>query len=157
MKITEEQHLEKDWYKEAKEQTLETLPKFINHLMNDYEHDYGTVCKAISACMLATMSACDKEPQGGITGFQASCIMWELIPKMTLMDMSAGATILTYSDMLYPQYKEKFDKTISRSCFKRLQRLAKKHLKDIKHPIVKAHMQSIVNGVIPFGYKIKDN
>ena len=41
-KISEEQNLKKIWFEEAKEQTIETLPMFINHIMNDYDHDYGT-------------------------------------------------------------------------------------------------------------------
>lgn len=39
IKITEQDHLEKEWYEEAKKQTLETLPQFMNHMLNDYGHD----------------------------------------------------------------------------------------------------------------------
>ena len=31
IKITEEMHVEKEWFEQAREQTLETLPDFINH------------------------------------------------------------------------------------------------------------------------------
>ena len=41
--ITEEMHLEKEWFANAKKQTLETLPAFMNHVLNDYCHDYGTI------------------------------------------------------------------------------------------------------------------
>lgn len=34
--ITEEMHIEKEWLEQAKKQTLETLPDFMNHVMNDY-------------------------------------------------------------------------------------------------------------------------
>ena len=51
--VTEEMRPEKEWFAEAGKQTVETLPAFINHLMGDYEHDYGTVVHAISACAVA--------------------------------------------------------------------------------------------------------
>lgn len=74
IKITEADHLEKEWMLDAKKQTLETLPEFINHLMNDYEHDYGTIVKATAAAMIATFEACEKSEQGGFTGFQVGFI-----------------------------------------------------------------------------------
>ena len=33
---TEEMHLEKEWFEEAGKQTLETLPAFMDHVLNDY-------------------------------------------------------------------------------------------------------------------------
>lgn len=64
--ITEEMHIEKEWREQACQQTLETLPEFIRHLMNDYQHDYGTVCYAIGACAAAAAWAADCEPGGGL-------------------------------------------------------------------------------------------
>ena len=64
--------------------------------------------------------------------------------------------MIDYDDMLYPQYDDKFDKTINTHTFNTLQNEAKKLLEDTAHPVVKAHWQSIVDGVVPFGYKIKD-
>ena len=41
--ITEEMHLEKEWFEQAKKvKTVEELTAFVNHLLNDYNHDYGT-------------------------------------------------------------------------------------------------------------------
>ena len=74
--ITEEMKIHEEWYKQAKEQTLETLPAFLNHLINDYGHDYGTICHAIAAGAIGAAYALERSPQGGITGFQAGCIMW---------------------------------------------------------------------------------
>ena len=74
IKITEADHLENEWLEQAKTQTLETLPEFINHLMNDYEHDYGTSIKATAVAMLATFNACNNSEQGGFTGFQVGFI-----------------------------------------------------------------------------------
>lgn len=155
--ITEEMHLEKEWYKEAGEQTMDTLNSFINHIMNDYEHDYGTVCHAFAACALATIYACDKTEQGGITGFQSSMVMWEIVRQLLYPNNKCGLRMINFDDMLYPQCDYKFDKTINSHSFNTLQNEAKKLLEeDSAHPLVMEHWQSIVDGVVPFGYKIKD-
>lgn len=75
--ITEKDHPEKEWLEEARKQTHETLPKFIDHLMNDYKHDYGTCIKAVSAAMLGTFWAFNR--QEGFTGFQVGFIPWLLM------------------------------------------------------------------------------
>lgn len=154
--ITEEMQLEKEWFKQAREQTLETLPSFINHIMNDYEHDYGTVCHAIGACALAAAWAADKSAQGGITGFQAGFVMWDFIRQWNYTHNTCGMGILDYDNMLYPQYEHKF-KTISEWNWEELQKKAKENLskETNAHPDVIAHWKSIVEGNIPFGYTIE--
>lgn len=161
-KINEERHLEKEWFKEAKEQTIETLPNFINHVMNDYEHDYGTICHAIAACSLAAAWAANKHEQGDITGFQASFVMWDFIKEWMYGSNQSGLRIVDYDDMLYPQYKDKFDKIISKETFECLQKAAQESLDEVKqgreaHPNVIKHWKSIVAGNVPFGYKIKED
>ena len=156
IKITEEENIHNEWYLQAKDQTLESLQGFINHIINDYEHDYGTICHAMSACSIATMWAINKTDQGGITGFQAGAIMWEFIKHWNYTDNKTGMKMVNYDDMLYPQYDFKFQKTISESTWKSIQDVAKNHLEENEtaHPEVIAHWKSIVNGKIPFGYKI---
>lgn len=152
--ITEKDHLEKEWFKEATEQTLETLPKFINHLMNDYEHDYGTSVKAVTAAMLGTFWAFDK--QEGFTGFQVRFIPWMMINKFW-GESEIGRKVIDFDDMLFPQYEDEFRNTISKKLFKRLQERASKFIEEGDlHPDVKKHMESIVAGEVPFGYKLID-
>ena len=160
-KINEEQHLEKIWFKEAREQTIETLPQFINHIMNDYEHDYGTICHALSACALAAAWAANNHEQGGITEFQAGFVMWDFIKNWMYDDNRTGLKIVDYDKILYPQYKNEFDKVISKSVFENLQKVAQENLEEVKqgrevHPDVIKHWESIVAGNVPFGYKIKE-
>lgn len=160
-KINEKQHLEKEWFKEATEQTIETLPKFINHVMNDYEHDYGTICHAVSACALAAAWAANKHKRGGITGFQAGFVMWDFIKEWMYKNNRTALRIVNYDDMLYPQYKEKFDKVITKETFEGIQKAAYENLDRIKngdkaHSDVIKHWESIVAGNVPFGYKIKE-
>ena len=156
IKITEEENIHNEWYLQAKDQTLESLQGFINHIINDYEHDYGTICHAMSACSIATMWAINKTDQGGITGFQAGAIMWEFIKHWNYTDNKTGMKMVNYDDMLYPQYDYKFQKTITESIWRSIQDVANNRLEENKtaHPEVIAHWKSIVNGKIPFGYKI---
>ena len=158
--INEEMHLEKEWFKEAKKQTLETLPAFINHVMNDYEHDYGTVCHAISACALAAAYAaneCDGAC-GGITGFQSGFVMRDFIKEWSYPSNKTALKIVNYDDMLYPQYEHKFQKTMQKETWEGIQKAANEELSaknEYVHPNVVAHWKSIVEGQIPFGYTIK--
>ncbi len=158
IEITEEMHLEKEWFAEAEKQTVETLPEFINHIMNDYEHDYGTICHAISACALATAWAVNASENGCITGFQAGFVMWDFVRQWSYSSNKTGMRILDYDNMLYPQYAEKFEKTIRKDTWEQLQNTAKEKLQDAEgvHPNVVAHWESIVNGVVPFGYIVTD-
>lgn len=150
------------WYADAKTQTFETLPEFIRHVMNDYIHDYGTIVHAIGACCVATAWACNEMPgaQGGITGFQASCVMWDFIRHWMYPGNKCGMRLIDYDDMLFPQYEYKFQKTISKETFENLQKEAAERIKKAEesdttfrpHPDVLAHWKSIANGRAPFGY-----
>lgn len=159
--ITEEMGIHKEWYKEANEQTLDTLMDFINHLMNDYYHDYGTICHAMAASMMATMWAIDHSDRGGITGFQASHVMWQVVRNICYRSNVTGLKITDYDDMLFPQYAYKFDKVMSSEQFAVLQSEAEKRLKENEesehkaHPTVVAHWTAIAAGIPPFGYRIK--
>ena len=153
--ITEKDHPEKEWLEEARKQTHETLPKFIDHLMNDYEHDYGTCIKAVSAAMLGTFWAFNR--QEGFTGFQVGFIPWLLMGEFW-GNSEVGRRVINYDDMLYPQYQNKFEKTINQSQFSKLQKKASERLAESTsmHPSVRKHMESIIAGTIPFGYKLSE-
>lgn len=158
-KITENDHLENEWYEQAKKQTLDSLPGFMKHVLNDYEHDYGTICKAIAACGAAAMWAANKTEQGGITGFQAGYINWEVL-RAWGFETNTGAKIINYDNMIYPQYEEYFAKIISQETWNNIQEYAKVRLadnEDYMNPKVRVHMESIIEGNVPFGYKIKED
>lgn len=84
--------------------------------------------------------------------------MFDFIRDWNFSNNKCGLKIIDYDDMLYPQYYDKFKKTISRETFEELQKEAEENLKNTEyaHPNVVAHWQSIVDGKVPFGYKIKD-
>lgn len=160
-KVTEEMGLHKEWYVDAKNQTLETLPDFIKGLLDDYEHDYGTICHALTAGAIGSMWAMEKHPQGGITGFQAGCIMWEFIRNWNKTSNKTGLKLVDYDNMLYPQYEDKFDKTISKSTWNNLKKEATVQVNDKEngkmHEEVWSHMKAISEGVVPFGYTVDED
>lgn len=141
-----------------KEVTLETLPAFVNELMNQ-EHDYGSICVALGLAAAATAWACDKHENGGITGFQAGAVFWEFVRAWDpSMIGECGARVVNYDELLFPQYKTKFT-SISQSTFDTLKKEAEKQLadNDMAHPEVIAHWQSIVAGQVPFDLSIRSN
>ncbi len=78
MSIEELIALRDAWYSEAEKQTVETLPAFIQ-MLNKYHHTYDTVIYATNAAALAASWVIAK--YHGITGFQASAVMWEYMQQ----------------------------------------------------------------------------
>lgn len=155
--ITEEMGIHKEWFVEAKTITAETLPAFIKKLTGDYNHDYGTIVHAIVAAAIAAANAVDKCPSGGITGFQASCVMWGFITQWMHYE-DTPLRLVNYEHMLYPQYEYDFEKTISPETWKWLQEKAAELLRTKGAcDSVKVHWQSIVDGNIPFGYTVAED
>lgn len=143
------------WKEQAGKMTLDELPAFLRHLMSDYEHDYGTICHAFSMGAVATCWAMDREPQGGLTGFQASAIMWGFVQHW--LGKTGPMRMLDYSLMLYPQHDEDFDRAITKSTWEWLKAEAQKNLdmKEAAHPRVMAHWKRIIEGKVPFGFVVK--
>jgi hypothetical protein len=154
--ITEEMNVHEEWYKEAHEQTMETLPAFMTKLAQEFEHDYGTICHALAASAIASAWAMNRTEQGGITGFQAGAVMWEFIKNWGYGGELKPLRLFDYSNMLYPQYEEYFEKTISEDTWKWLQAQAAEQLNgnDAMSATVREHLESIINGVVPFGYAV---
>ena len=153
--MTEKEFRDK-YYQLVKNQTIETLPKFIEGMMGE-NHNYGSVCCAVTAAALAAAWAANHHKNGGITGFQGGAIMWEFIQQWRYTNNKCGLKIINYDDMLYPQHGYKFtEKKISKDCWAGLQRLAKEKINE-GHAVqsVLSHWGSIVDGVVPFGYSVK--
>ena len=155
--ITEEMNVHEEWYKQVdKIKTAEDLMAFVNHVLNDYNHDYGTACHAAAACALA--GAWLGSRAEGITGFQASFVMWLFIRHWQKENNKCGLKLVDYDDMLYPQYGYKYEKVISEGVWESLQKEAKQNLEtENACPEVVAHWKSIVDGNVPFGYEVKED
>ena len=152
------QKVYKEWQEHATHiETIEEFNDFFNSLMNNYYFDYGTQCRAIG--LLAVAAAWLGANTELITGFQASFVMWEFIQNWTYRNNKTGLKIMDYDNMLYPQYEYKFDKTISPETWKALQNEASRKLREsseFAHSDVVKHWKSIVDGKVPFGYKVKN-
>jgi len=66
--------------------------------------------------------------------------------------------VLDYDLMLYPQYEYYYDKVIPLGFWEWMRKDAQRLLDEAPDatPKVRTHWQSIVDGVVPFGYKIKE-
>lgn len=152
--ITEEMHVHDAWYKEAGAMTAEKLPEFVRKLSHDYDHDYGTICHAITAAAIGAAWSVERSPSGGITGFQAGAVMWEFMRHWNSVE--GPARLLDYNDLLFPQMEHKF-RCISPEIWNGIQEKAKAHLSNRNGavPAVVAHWQSIADGNIPFGLQVE--
>lgn len=149
--------IKQEWYDKARVMKMEDLDGFIKHLTNDYIHDYGTICHAMSIGSIATMWAMNHTDNGGITGFQAGCIMWENIKNWMTEYKDVPLKLVNYNDMLYPQYENKYQKILSDDTFEWLKEQATKNLneREVAHPDVIAHWETIAAGNVPFGYVLQ--
>ena len=157
--ITEEMNLHKGWYEEAQKMDMERLPAFIERLIHGYNHDYGTAVHAVSACAVATAWATCADENIGLSGFQASCVMWQFIRHWFKIGNECGMKLVDYDNFLYPQYEEKMDKTIGKSTWEQIQKRAKELIEKDNDAClrVQLHWQSIVDGNVPFGYRVVDD
>lgn len=151
--------LKNEWQDEARDQTLETLPAFLKKL-GDFDHEYGTIPRAMAAGAIGAAWAISRAPGagGGITGFQAGCVMWDFIDGWGSAERGPRR-LVSYDNMLYPQYVGKFEKTISKNVWEYLTKQAEVNLLErvnASHE-VKDHWKSIVEGNVPFGYKVSED
>jgi hypothetical protein len=156
--ITEEMGVQNEWYAEAKGMTLEKLPDFLKKLTEDFGQDYGTICHAIAAAAIGAAWSVEHSPQGGITGFQGGAVMWQFITNWMSEYKDKPVRLVDYSNMLFPQYADKFGRSISKETHQYLVKEAQKKLSDSDgaHPNVKRHWEMIAAGGVPFGYAVSD-
>lgn len=80
-------------------ESIEELVAYIRSL-TDREHDYGSVCYAMSMAAVAAFQYVAKKE--GCTGFQASCADLDIIRRTRLI--KGPFMLIKGEDMLYPQY-----------------------------------------------------
>lgn len=156
--ITEEEGIHKEWMVAAKDMTADKLPEFIRHLTEDYLHDYGTICHAIAAAAVAAANAVENSLQGGITGFQAGAVTWEMLRGWNPSLMGeCGTRITNYDHLLYPQYEYQFT-SISEEIWQKVQEEAGKKIEGANAFVAGAvldHWHSIAAGHVPFGLRVE--
>lgn len=153
--LTEEENHHLTWY-DVRPKSPEELASFVRSLLRDYSHDYGTIVHAAAAAALAAVHTVNAdEAQGGVTGFQAGAIAHLFMRKFLQID--GPMRIREVRKMLYPHYKDEFG-TIDAKTFAWLQDRARELLSERTDAseACRAHWQSIVDGTVPFGYRVKD-
>jgi len=154
-----------EWYERAEKiKDSEELMNLANDMMwslffsakssnelSSYDHIYDSYAEGAAALLLAAGNLMSDKL--GLTGFQASFAFWRFAQRWLPIDGPAG--LLKLEDMLYPQYKYKFT-AISLDDWNWLQAEAQKRLNEREgmHADVRAHMTSIVEGHVPFGFKV---
>ena len=116
--------IKKEWQEKAKDATIATLPAFLAELIEKYQHDYGTICHAVSVAAVAAAWAVNASPAGAITGFQAGAVMWEFIREWNCSSNKTGMRLVDYDNFLYPQYADKFQKVLSKDIWENIQKEA---------------------------------
>lgn len=151
----DELRLRDEWMAEAKTQTLATLPAFLQKLA-EHPHDYGTICRAIGAGAVAAASALNRDAtHGGITGFQAGCVMWDFMVGWGTVSESEMPRIQSLHNLLFPQYDRRWTE-IDNDTWECLQAKAKSLLVESPHahPNVKARWESVAAGNVPCGFTV---
>ena len=145
-------HLE--WYELAKEVTEETLAEFVRHLMHDYEHDPQSQGHAVAACVLATAIVGTKI-QGRTIGL-VDTVADVFISRWVYPENQAGWILRNYDQMLLWFCSIEFEKRINKDTWEALQKEAAVRLPDSSDvdPREVEHLQSIVDGIVPFGYTV---
>jgi hypothetical protein len=148
-----EQEYRDEVYTEAKDiKTIDSLSAFIKKLGN-HKHDYGTIVYACSAAMKAAFHTFNACPQGGITGFQAGCLMWEMVKEFG--SFSEGPLrIQDFDNLRFPQYDERWTVTISPESAKVLRERAAKV--SGAHPNVQQRNDEIAAGRFPSFVTVKE-
>jgi hypothetical protein len=83
--------------------TIQELTVYIDDLANG-EHDYGTCVYAMSMSAVAAYNFIARKL--GVSGFQASCADMDVLARCRGLERFG---IYDLRDLLYPQYREKFD------------------------------------------------
>jgi hypothetical protein len=154
--IAEKDHVHDEWY-EVKPETPEELSEFARHLLEDYQHDYGTACHATAALALAGARLVSH--MQGLTGFQAGAVMWEFMKQWIPLD--GPVRLLDYENLLYPQYEHEFERTITPDTWEWVQGRARELLAEeegetLISGAVVDHWRSIAAGNVPFGLTVRE-
>lgn len=154
-----------DWYNTARSMKhTHTLKKFVDHLIEDYNHDYVTITHAINAAALASANCVNAS--AGIDVRQASAVMWEFIRGW--MRYEQPMRLINYQEFLYPHFSEDHEKTITPATWEWIQKKARIMLDgSMRLPIggggvqmdwaVRNHLKNIVHAqIVPFGYEVQE-
>lgn len=151
----------------SKIKTFDELVAFLSKVKNEYNYGYGEAPRAIAQAALATAWYLSSE--FGITGFQAGAIMWDFIVDWRFTSNKCGLRIVDFDELLYPQYRYKFEHTnIPVDVWNKVQEEAKRLVADVdmnsnnEHYVmpcesVYKYWKQLAAGKIPHNCKISDD
>ena len=169
--ICEEMRLQDGWYQKAMELTSTgEAQAFMEGLLTDYGHDYGTACHAVTAALLATakvMVQCLPELRPIHAPSAPSAMQQELQAKtmiahiFTQLFLNNGPIrILQHHFMLFPENASRFEKIVDEETLKYLKNTAElllisNHERKTEAPKeVTDHWAAIQQGELPWGYEV---
>jgi len=150
--ITEKDGVQNEWYDSARTQTLETLPAFLDHILNDYSHDQQTIVHAITAGSMGTISAMNNHPEGDLGQSQTSALLGMFIRKWARIE--GPAKIMSWAGLLHPANEEQV-MTVPKEVVGWLKDLADKALAEGKYQDEnhRAHLAKLASGEMPWCLK----
>lgn len=143
--------------KRKKIETFDDLIEFLTYVKDNCNYDYGVAPRSIAQASLAV--AWYFSNIFGIIGFQSGFVMTDFIRDWRYQNNKLGFKIVNYDDLLYPQYEDYFDKVISKDNWKKLQEEVRERLDNDSNGAsskVIMHWLRIVNGEVPFGFKVEE-
>lgn len=156
MEYEEEKKITDEWYRKAKEMTVDRMPEFLKEI-DEFPHTYNTIVDGIVAVALAGVYAIEHGKHGGISGFQASIIDLSFVDKWGVRE--APFKIMSYNDWLYPHMDYKTT-SIDKRSFEELQKVAKKRLEETNYSVdesVLARWRLIARGELPDGFHLRED
>ena len=155
-----------DWYERAKKiTTLDEFDQFFNDIFmsGKYTFTYDSICDAIAALSIAAFHLGNHSPNGGITGFMASHVMWMIISHEFISNNKTGLRLINYDKLMYPQYVDStcLDSTLlSKNIHESLITECKNKLAE-EDPYasdrVVDHWKKIAEGWLPDGYRVEED
>ena len=115
-----QQYTKKTLEKKRKDiQTFEMLIEYLRDIKDNGRYQsYGGVVSAMGQALLAVAFFFARE--FGITGFQASCLMWEFLREWSFPNNKSGLRIIDLDLLLFPQYDDRYKKFLIDSAQKRV-------------------------------------
>lgn len=155
-----------DWYERAKKiTTLDEFNEFFNDIFTSGKYciTYDSICHALAALSIAAFHLGDNSPIGGITGFQASHVMWMIISREFIRNNKTGLRLINYDKLMYPQYVDStcldsrlLSKNTHESLITECKNMIAEESRYASDTVVD-HWKKIAEGWLPDGYRVEED
>lgn len=156
-----DKYTEENLHKEAKEQTLETLPEFLNNILNNSNHNRETIIKAVSICGYAIMCAVNKQSETKDEEYLRE-INYNILNEWVKLQFGGDVRLINFYYLAIPEYREMFT-CIDEDVWNRVKKFAwqyyNKYCSSLSDYTFSHIMRMRSNNEPPYGYRVikKDN